>query len=243
MISPVRYRIRYGQAHLPNPPKATRLTVSLIQVDRFNLGPAQRTALEQTHGADNVRADSFSDARHVSWRFAMRPVMGTTAMTEAASRAEIPQAFAENMDCLGTPCTAAAPLESAPQLQWQPAEAPDTDFQAEYLTEQNGIPSAAALLDLLLVEARAARRNDRITWRGVEPREGVAPGAPFIDIVIETGLGTEADIAGMVRDDHLMDHLTRTEWIHLQAAATAPNQPPAMQLTRAQVPWPTPEFD
>lgn len=242
-VAPVRYRIRYGQIQVPNPPKSVPLTVSLIQVDRFNLGPVRQAELERVHGTGNVRADAFAAAEHVSWRFAMRPVMGTTAMTAAASRAVIPQAFAESMDCLGIPCTATASVEPPPQLQWQPAEAPDPRLQADYSTEENGIPSAAALLDLLLVEARAASRNDRISWRGVEPREGVAQGAPFIDIVIETGLGTEAHIAGVLRDDYLMDHLARAEWFYLQAVATAPDQAPAMALTRAQVPWPPPTFD
>lgn len=243
VIAPARYRIRYGQIQIPNPPKASPLTVSLIQVDRFNLGPARRVELEREHGTEHVRADSYSEHAHVSWRFAMQPVMGTTAMTEAATRTVIPQAFAEAMDCLGSRCSATTATRPPGQLTWQPGEAPATNFHADYVIEKNGIPSAAAVLDLLLVEAQVAARNDRITWLGFEPREGVPPGDLFVEIVIETGLAPEADIAGLLRDDNLMDHLTRTAWIHLRAVATAPEQPPIVDLKRAHVPWSTGEFD
>lgn len=96
------------------------------------------------------------------------------------------------------------------------------------------------MLDLILVEAQGAARNQGVTWRGFEPREGVAPGALHVDIIIETGLAPEAHIAAVLRDDKLMDHQTRMAWIHLQAVATAPEQPPALTLARAHVPWSMP---
>ncbi len=243
VISPVRFRIRYGQVQIPNPPKADPLTVSLVQVDRFNLGPARRSELEREHGTENVRADSFADDAHVSWRFAMRPVMGTTAMTAAAARAEIPQAFAETMDCLGTPCTATTATEPAMALDWESAEPPTPEFEADYDIERDGVPSPAALLDLLLAESHAASRNDAIVWRGFEPREGIGEGTPFVDVVIETGLGQDGHIAGLLRDDYLMDHETRTQWVRLRAVATAPDHAPILDLARAFVPWPRPQFD
>lgn len=240
-IAPARYRIRYGLVEVPNPPNAEPLTVSLVQIDRFNLGPARRAERRREHGAGNVRAESFAGDDHVSWRFATRPVMGTTAMTAAAARAEIPHAFAETMDCLGAPCTAAATTE-ATGLNWQAAEAPGLDFESDYAIERDGVPSPAAVLDLLLAESNAARRNETIVWRGFEPREGVAEGSPFVDIVIETGLGQDGHIAGLLRDDHLMDHTTRTRWTRLRAAATAPGRAPAMDLARARVPRPRPQL-
>jgi len=242
-ISPARFRLRYGQVQIPNPPKADPLTISLVQVDRFNLGPARYSELKREHGAANVRADSFADSAHVSWRFAMRPVMGTTAMTAAAARARIPQAFAETMDCLGAPCTATTATEPAMPLDWESAEAPTANFEADYDTRDDGVPSPAALLDLLLVESHAATRNDGITWRGFEPREGLAEGTPLVDIVIETGLGQDSHIAGLLRDDYLMDHETRTQWIRLRTVATTPDRAPILDLARAFVPWPRPQFD
>jgi hypothetical protein len=242
-ISPVRYRLRYGLVQVPNPPKADPLTVSFVRIDRFNLGPARLDALKRKHGADHVRAESFADEPHASWRFAMRPVMGTTAMTVAASRTDIPHAFAEAMDCLGVPCTAETAVQPPADLDWQVDDAPDAQIEAEYAIERDGVPSPAALLDLLLAASGAARRNGGIIWHGFEPREGVAPGTPFVDIVIETGLGQEGHITGVLRDDHLMDHEIRTQWVRLHAVATSPGQAPVMELARAQVPWPRPQFD
>ncbi len=242
-ISQARFRIRYGQARVPNQPKAAPLTISLVQIDRFNLGPARQAELEREYGADKVRAESFADDEHISWRFLMNPVMGTTAMTSAAARAAIPQAFAETMDCLGTPCTATTAAKPATDPDWQDDDTPSLAFQADYATERYGVPSPAALLDLLLIASNAATANDHVSWRGYEWREGVNPGTPFVDIVIETGLGQDAHIAGLLRDDHLMDHETRTQWIRLRAVATAPGEAPILNLSRALVPWPRPQFD
>lgn len=234
-ISPARYRIRYGQVQIPNPPKADPMTVSLVQVDRFNLGPTLLAELEAQHGAEHVRADSFADDPHLSWRFVMRPVMGTTAMTAAAARAEIPAVFAEIMDCLGTPCIATSAAGSG--LEWESEQAPAIDFEADYVIKREGIPSPAAMVDLLLAESHAATRNDGIVWHGFEMREGIADGAAFVDLVIETGLGQDSQISGILRDDHLMDHETRTHWIRLRAVATAPDQPPHADLARTFKRW------
>ncbi len=242
-LSPARFRIRYAKARVSNPPKADPLTISLVQVDRFNLGPARQAELKREHGAENVRTNFFADDEHVSWRFLMSPIMGTTAMTSSAARAAIPQAFAETMDCLGTPCTAATAAEPATELDWHEEQAPSVNFQADYATERDGIPSPAALLDLLLAESHAARRNDSIVWQGFEPREGISEGETFVDIIIETGLGQESHISGLLRDDRLMDHETRTQWIRLRAVATTPEQAPILDLARAFVPWPRPQFD
>ncbi len=237
-VASARFRIRYGLIQVSTPPKAAPLTVSLVQVDRFNLAPARYQALVRAHGKAAVRVPDGIEVAHVSWRFAMRPVMGTVAMTADAARADIPEAFAETMDCLGVPCTAAQSSATATELDWQPGETPSLDFQADYAINKEQVPSPAAVLDLLLAASQAASRNDRVMWRGFEPREGVAPGAPFVDIVIETGLGQDSSISGLLRDDHLMDHEIRTQWLRLRAAATAPDQPPAMDLARAAVPWP-----
>ena len=234
-ISPARFRLRYGQVQIPNPPKADPLTISLVQVDRFNLGPTLLTELEAQHGAEQVCAEAFSNEPHVSWRFAMRPVMGTTAATAAAARAKIPAVFAETMDCLGTPCTATRAAASG--LEWKSEPAPSIEFEADYAIEREGVPSPAAMIDLLLAESHAATRNDGITWRGFEPREGIADGQAFVDVVIETGLGQDSQINGILHDDFLMDHETRTHWIRLRAVSTAPGQPPQVNLARSFERW------
>ncbi len=236
-ISPARYRIRLGQVQIPQPPKAQPLTVSLVQVDRYNLGPALAEQLERQHGPEHVRHRQFADDPHVSWRFVMSPVMGTVAMTEAAAQATIPDGFAATMDCLGIACTAPHHRRSQPP-GWESLQAPSSEIETDYPAHRQQLPSPAAVLDTLLVAAGAAEGNDRVVWLGFEPREGVGPGDVFVEAVLEVGLGPESSIVGLLRDDYLMDHMTRTMWYRFRAVATAPDQPPVTELARASAPRP-----
>ncbi len=237
-VEPARYRLRYGLQHFAPDDESPVIEVSTVQVDRFNLAPAHRQELIRTHGADRVRpADEADQAAHVSWRMASRPLRGTVALPIAISRAEIPDAFAESMDCLGVSCMSLTSVMDASEGDWQKGESPELDFEAPYTVSRKGVPSVAALLELLLADAGALQRNDGFKWRGFEFREGVAPGAAFVDIIIETGLGQDQVISGVLRDDRLMDHETRTRWVRIRAVATAPEQAPVVELSRKFVRW------
>ncbi len=237
-VEPARYRLRYGLQHFSPDDESPVIEVSTVQVDRFNLAPAHRQELIRIHGSDRVRpADEADQAAHVSWRMASRPLRGTVALPIAISRAEIPDAFAETMDCLGIPCTSLTSVIDASDGDWQEGELPELDFEAPYVISHQGVPSVAALLELLLADAGALQRNDGFNWRGFEFREGVAPGAAFVDIIIETGLGQDRAISGVLRDDRLMDHETRTRWVRIRTVATAPEQAPVVELSRKFVRW------
>ncbi len=55
---------------------------------------------------------------------------------------------------------------------------------------------------------------------------------------IRYGLGQDSGIAGLLRNDRLMDHETRTQWVRLRAVATGPGKAPAAELAHAYIPWP-----
>jgi hypothetical protein len=237
-VEPARYRLRYGLQHFSPDGESPVTVVSLVQVDRFNLAPAHRQELIRIHGLDRVRpADEADQAAHVSWRMASRPLRGTVALPIALSRAEIPEVFAESMDCLGVSCTSLTSVLDASDGDWQEGEPLEVDFEAPYAISHQGVPTVAALLELLLADAGALQRNDGFNWRGFEFREGVAPGAAFVDIIIETGLGQDQAISGVLRDDRLMDHETRTRWVRIRAVATTPEQAPVVELSRKFVLW------
>jgi hypothetical protein len=235
-----RYRLRYGIVELHEPPGAAPVPVSLVQVDRFNLGPVIHAETAAAHGvASTAPKESFGVGPDVSWRLALRPLRGTTALPVRVARAEIAKPQAEEMDCLGVPCRSAGGIGGfGAGLDWQAAEAPPIDFTAHYQTLRDGVPSPAAVVELLEVMAGAAAMDaGGIRWSGYEPREGVAPGEPFVEVTVQTGLGQDAMIEGALRDDNLMDHLARTAWYRLFAVATGPDQPPLSRTDQANVGW------
>ena len=237
-VGPARYRIRFGLKSFVPDQQSPAIELSMVQVDRFNLASAHRAELIASHGRANVRPESeLNRMSHVSWRLVTRPLRGTTAMPVAASRAEIPEAFAGGMDCLGVACSSADLIDQADRRTWQEGEAPELGFEAVYRQLEQGVPTVATMLELLLADAGALQRNDGFRWTGFEPREGVPPGSAFVEVVIEVGLGQDARIVGVLRDDHLMDHETRTRWTRIRAVATSPDQPPVLELGRSFEHW------
>ena len=110
----VRYQIHYSENTDTEIPE---LTHSYIEVTRYNLGPALRNDLLQYLEVDNVAdASEFGVGPHISWRFAMAPMMGMRADLLYAARKEIPDNQAQKMMCFSQPCLSleATKLPSTP---------------------------------------------------------------------------------------------------------------------------------
>lgn len=98
----VRYHIHYSENTDTEIPE---LTHSYIEVTRYNLGPTLRNDLLQYLEAENVAdASEFGVGPHISWRFAMAPVMGMQADVIYAARKEITDNQAQKMMCFSQPC-------------------------------------------------------------------------------------------------------------------------------------------
>lgn len=238
---PFRYRLRYSEVRLPQPPKAVPLTLSLVEIQRFDLAPAWQEALVRIHG-DAARQETRSP-QHQTWRLVTRPIQGQAALVEAISTREIPEAEVENIDCLGLPCAGLDSLDELDGPDWQPFTNPALPDQVPYALAFDGVPSPAALLDMALAEIGAVSAEGDGSWLGFEPREGLAEGGFFLEIVIERGLAPEARSAIVLREGYLMDHLIHAQWVRIKAVAGGHRQPPMIESERANEYWPRSELE
>lgn len=98
----VRYQVDYSvntDTEIPG------LKQDYIDVTRYNLGPTLRNDLLQYLDAENI-ADitDFGVGPHVSWRFAMTPIMGMQADVIYAARKEVPDYQAREAMCFLQSC-------------------------------------------------------------------------------------------------------------------------------------------
>lgn len=216
-----RYRLSYGQAMVAAPPAASPLPVSLVQIDRFNLGPEVRKELVEIHGVENVAPPAaFGEGAHVSWRLAMRPLMGHQADIMAASRMEIAAAAAGAETCFGRSCLSTAMvIEDAASWSGMPAAGHDPD--AVYPAERDGLPTPAAVVDMLTNEF------------GFEAREGVGAFEPFAVIIMELNLGQDATLDAALREAALMDDSVSAVWRRISATPSAPGTIPQLRAAQA----------
>lgn len=212
-----RYHLRYAQTEVTTQPGRPTALLSLIELRRFNLGPARHRQLQDIHGPENVApAAEFGEGPHVGWRIITRGLRGTQALIVVAARREIDTPEA---DCMGFHCLMGQGInEHLTDWEMQPSE-PAPDFSPSYEAGFRGGPSSAAALDMLALHNRLAEPDGSgdARWNPFEWRESVAPGEPFIDVIIEIGLGQDAGVDVMLRDSELMDTSLETMWYRLVA--------------------------
>lgn len=217
----VRYRLSYGQAMVAAPPAASPLPVSLVQIDRFNLGPVIRKELVEVYGAENVAPPAvFGVGPHVSWRLGMRPLMGHQADIVAASRMEIAAADAGAETCFGRSCLSTAMVieDAAP---WSEVQASGHDPSVVYPAERDGLPTPAAVVDMLTNEF------------GFEAREGVGASEPFAVVIMELNLGQDATLDAALREGALMDDSVSAVWRRISATPSISGATPHLHAARA----------
>lgn len=204
-----RYRLRYGQDMII-PADTKPVTVSYVQIDRFNLGPAIRDDLVQSHGAQNVAPSSaFGTQPHVSWRLAMTPIMGHKAIIVAASRAEISTERARTETCFDMSCLSTAPVIDN-LVPWSQMQSTDFDSDQPYQVMHNGLVTPAAAIDVLTADL------------SFEPREGVQGSEPYVETVVELNLGQDAMLDAALREGALMDDSVSAIWHRIAALPVDP---------------------
>ncbi|MCC5989513.1 MAG: hypothetical protein JJT95_17730 [Pararhodobacter sp.] len=215
-----RYHLRYAQADVTTQPGRPTERLSLIELRRFNLGPARHRQLQDIHGPDNVAPlAEFGEGPHVGWRIVTRGLRGTQASILAASRREIDT---PERDCLGFHCLMLQGInEHLIDWEMQPAQ-PAPDFSPSYEPVFRGGPSTAAALDMLALHNRLAQVDGHgdARWNQFELRESVAPGEAFVDVIVETGLWQDAGADVVLRDSELMDTSLETMWYRLVILGT-----------------------
>jgi len=235
VLTHARYRLRYAKTRVIPEGAGGPLEVSLVEVARFNLGPARRADLVESLGEEAVAPPAaFGEGPDLAWRLVTRPIQGQAAGIVRAARRELPGEAPA--DCFASSCRDGASLTAEVRNWPEGGEiTPRLDFAA----------LEVALLDTALERLGVAVAHDqgRPRWQGFEWRESVAPGTPFVEVVIERGLGQDEGADLVIHDDHLMDHETRARWYRLMAMVAAPDRPPRFFQSQDRESWPRPGWD
>jgi len=189
-------------------PAAYPVPFVFLQVDRYNLGPAIRSALVEELGEDRVApAADFGEGPDVSWRFVMRQIMGHEAAIFAVGRTDLAPSSAAA--CLGVPCR--LPYGGTEDIAvWHELKAADLGAALEdlpYPATRRGLPSPAAMLDLAAAQAY------------FDPYQSEVSGSDLVvaEFVVEAGLAQEQVIEVASRQGHLLDDSVAAVWQRLVA--------------------------
>lgn len=227
-----RVRLRYARAHVI-PDGQAPLPVELVEVARFNLGPARREVLIEQLGASRVAPEeAFGEGQHVAWRLITRPVMGQVADITHVARREVP---IEAALCLSAPCSTADSLNE--QARDWPEPTPVEPAPSSLLLEVALLEAALERLGLVQRDHRGLGR-----WQLPEWPESVPSGEAFLEVLMERGLGQDDGVDLVVYLDQLMDDHTKALWQRLMAWEADDGHLPQVWATQDQEPWPRPEW-
>ncbi|RFU12034.1 hypothetical protein DZD18_14100 [Rhodobacteraceae bacterium W635] len=226
VVPHARYHIRYAMEWRDDGTGGAPVPYSLVAIDRYNLGTAFRQAAADSAGESRTPpAEPFSAGPHVSYRMTFRPIQGHTADPVGMSRTVISEDDARARRCLTLPCLdlASAGEEAIP---WHAHDGSGTEFARPYEDIRNGVYTPAAMADLLVLEAGAARISDgALSWTGFEGSENLRPGAPFFEIVMDVNLGQDVGVEAISRHGHLMDDSVAAIWQRAMTFGDAASAP------------------
>jgi hypothetical protein len=170
----------------------------VVDVRRYNLGPAIREQTIDAYGAANTAGPgAFGVGPHVAWRFAFQQGSKVAAMVVAAARREIPDAEAAGDDCRARRCLDLNLLDD--HAGWvqlnEPIDEPVVAYPAvsqipfgnEVIEDQT---PAYVSLQLAMAAGIASKHSDGMLW-SVPQRQGPATDEPLFVVVIDRNLGQE----------------------------------------------------
>lgn len=207
-----RYRITYSTNTSTEVPEAQH---DYVEVTRYNIGPSRRNELLESIPQDQVAdLEEFGVGPHISWRFAMSPVMGMQSGLMHASRKELTDAEAQATDCLGEPCLGLTD-PSGPELDWQTIQSPQ-------LVE----PIYNKKTELII--ARPTRIIQEI-WAsmapdGIEPLPYIKEQAPFVFVVSWNTSGQEIFASALAHESQVMDDSVAAVWTRRDEVAQMPTE-------------------
>lgn len=183
----------------------------MIQLDRYDLGAAIRQELVDSIGEEHVApAEKFGMGPHVSLRLVMTRVMGHEAMIVGAARKEIDELAAADGTCLLGACLELArSAEHVGQLEDLGEQYVESDLP--YQAERDGLPTPAALLDMLSDYAGLVLYDNEARFEFQGSNLQVA------EAVIDSNLAQEGSVDGVMRVDALLDDSLAATWHRLVA--------------------------
>lgn len=171
------------------------VSLALVEVGRFNLGPAIRRMTIADYG-DAAGPAEFGLGPHVGWRFVFQSADGGPAKLIAASRRTFSDAEAARQRCDGTGCLQ---LDADDPHDWQEIKAPAAPWAAAIGNKgaagkgpggQAGPARAAA--ELLALAGLMRPAGGKPQWQAPEVPEAGRPGEPFLFVIAERDLSNES---------------------------------------------------
>lgn len=205
----VRYQVNYS-SHVDT--ELPELKHEYIEVTRYNLGPTRRADLLQYVDSEHVADPAvFGIGPHVSWRFAMAPIMGMRANVLYAARKEVSDTAAQQAMCLGRSCLSLEapelPQGASPELTAMELAAPV--YRAE---DSSGVERPARVMEALWAEMGT---EDPMPYHRDQPQ------FVFViskDVVGQDSLSVGTGLQAMVFDDTIAE-----VWLQrVQMAGMAP---------------------
>lgn len=203
----VRYHIRYS-THTDT--EVPELTQDYIEINRYNLGPSRRDDLLQYMESSQVApVEEFGVGPHISWRFAMAPIMGLQANLIQASRQEIPDALAQQALCFSQPCLSLEEPEIPANLNLQPVEL--ESLERAYVTHNaDNLVQPAHVIDELW-HALSAQGMDPLPYTKDQPH--------FIFVISKDVGGQESNALGLGQQTLVLDDSIAKVWVQRQEVA------------------------
>lgn len=210
----LRYRLSLARIMAEDGTGAA-VPVDLVEIARFNLGPAIRVDLIEALGAENVADEAaFGTGPHIAWRVVSTPLMGANAVPLEIGRREIADAEAFELDCLGRGCLDIFALAEDVR-EWEEIDPGAPGFSAGFaeVTAEGIAAPARILAEMALVHGLANAEDGRYFWTGPEMPEAVRGDEPFIFSVIEVDLGQDTGTEALLVNTLLNDHMIRDYWV------------------------------
>ncbi len=184
--------------------------LALIEVNRFNLGPAIRKMTIEEFGDAADPAD-FGLGPHVGWRFVFQSGDGGAVRLIAAARRTYSDAEAARLRCDGQSCLS---LDGEDARKWQEMKAPALPWTRSVGgkgIEEQASPARSAA-DLLAVAGLLRAAGGKPQWRAPEVPEAGRPGEPFLFVLTERDLSNETYIATVLGLTRLNDDALSAQW-------------------------------
>lgn len=232
-----RYMARIGMERHDGIP------VSLVEVERYNLGPVIWKETAEAYGKQNTAPiEDFGVGPHVIWRIATQPNSTAAATLLAASRREVANDDAAGRTCIAHACLSLEPIAFI--TKWEEARAFDLKIPAlaygprladkgdDSAHDSKGSPFAGeqptALLALQLSAAGglAAINASEVRWTA-EPVQEPGGDAPVVEFLIERNLGQEIASEGVLRITQ-PGGSSQDRWIRIATHAPEDASPPIL---------------
>lgn len=222
----VRYRVTYNMNVSNDVPEAKH---DYVEVTRYNLGPSIRNDLQESVAGGSIAdLSEFGVGPHVSWRFAMAPVMGIQSDLLYASRKEISDAEAQKADCLGERCLDLIdPL--GPDRNWQLTPAPQLAAPV-YATRSDLSPSINITRPTRVIEELWALMSgegmDQLPFQEEKPQ--------FEFVISWNTFGQDVAVSGVAKQSQVMDDSIAQVWSHRFETIDSPAAFGTMYVSRGE---------